>query len=275
LIDEGNVTKKVVDATRTYLELPHFTRDVIMNKSKAAGGLCDWAINIVKYFDVVIDVAPKKAELAESNEKLRNANETLATVLAKVADLNALVANLEAQFAAATKDKNDAIAEQERCDLKLSLANRLITALASEGERWAATVTQLKQNYEVLTGDMLLAAAFVSYAGPFVSSFRADLIREFLEFMKAKGTPMTPGLSDPLKVLIDEAMVASWVKEGLPSDPTSIQNGTILNNSERWPLLMDPQLQGVIWIKEREAKHDLKVVRMEDEKKVRSHLLQV
>jgi hypothetical protein len=71
-----------------------------------------------------------------------------------------------------------------------------------------------------------------------------------------------------VQVLVDEAMVAQWVKEGLPSDPTSVQNGTILNNSERWPLIMDPQLQGIVWIKEREAKNGLKVVRMEDEKKV-------
>jgi dynein heavy chain, axonemal len=258
----------VVDATRQYLELPHFNRETIMNKSKAAAGLCDWAVNIVKYFDVVYDVAPKKAELAEANAKLSVANETLCVVMAKVADLNAMVAALEAQFDAANNEKNAAIAEQERCDLKLSLANRLITALASEGERWALTVQQLKCDYEVLTGDMLLAAAFVSYAGPFTSIFRNDLINAFLEFMKAKGTPMTQGLSDPLKVLVDEAMVASWVKEGLPSDPTSIQNGAIFNNSERWPLIMDPQLQGVVWIKEREAKNDLKVIRMEDDKKV-------
>ena len=153
---------------------------------------------------------------------------------------------------------------------------------------------------------MLLAAAFVSYAGPFTSKFRAGLIKEWIKFLMDKGAPMTPGISDPLKVgftsnsitaagqaslphalsvttspksimvmpmvmnaasvlrtmlasfqssscmgllaaalqvLVDDATVASWVREGLPSDPTSVQNGTILTNSERWPLMMDPQLQ--------------------------------
>lgn len=90
---------------------------------------------------------------------------------------------------------------------------------------------------------MLLAAAFVSYAGPFTSKFRAQLIKEWIKFLTDKGAPMTAGISDPLKVLVDDATVASWVREGLPSDPTSVQNGTILTNSERWPLMMDPQLQ--------------------------------
>ena len=61
---------------------------------------------------------------------------------------------------------------------------------------------------------------------------------------------------------MDDALVAGWVREGLPSDPTSVQNGTILTNSERWPLMLDPQLQGITWIKERESKNNLQVVRM-------------
>ncbi len=62
-----------------------------------------------------------------------------------------------------------------------------------------------------------------------------------------------------LQVLVDDAMVASWMREGLPSDPTSVQNGAILTNSERWPLMLDPQLQGIAWTKSREATHNLKV----------------
>jgi dynein heavy chain len=65
--------------------------------------------------------------------------------------------------------------------------------------------------------------------------------------------------TDPLPLLVDSATMASWVRQGLPSDPTSMQNGMILTNTERWPLMMDPQLQGVVWIKERESKNNLQV----------------
>lgn len=53
---------------------------------------------------------------------------------------------------------------------------------------------------QVLTGDMLLAAAFVSYAGPFTSRFRSSLITNWIKFIVDKGAPMTPGITDPLKV---------------------------------------------------------------------------
>ena len=41
----------------------------------------------------------------------------------------------------------------------------------------------------------------------------------------------------------------------------SVENATILVNAERWPLMIDPQLQGIKWIKTREAEQ-LKVVRL-------------
>lgn len=47
---------------------------------------------------------------------------------------------------------------------------------------------------------MLLAAAFVAYAGPFTANFRGDLIKEWIKFLISKGIPMTPGITDPLKV---------------------------------------------------------------------------
>lgn len=63
------------------------------------------------------------------------------------------------------------------------------------GERWARTVETLRQNYDVLTGDMLLAAAFVSYAGPFTSKFRSGLIKEWIKFLSDKNAPMTEGIT--------------------------------------------------------------------------------
>jgi dynein heavy chain len=67
--------------------------------------------------------------------------------------------------------------------------------LCCAGERWAKTVDSLKQNYDVLTGDMLLAAAFISYAGPFTNKYRASLIKEWMKFLTDRGTPMTAGIT--------------------------------------------------------------------------------
>lgn len=72
--------------------------------------------------------------------------------------------------------------------------------------------------------------------------------------------PVSEGL-DPLTLLTDDAQIASWNNEGLPSDRMSTENATILTNCERWPLMIDPQLQGIKWIKTKYGA-DLKVLRL-------------
>ena len=257
-IDAGNVAAKAVEACRPYLALPHFNRDIIYNKSRAAAGMCEYALNIIKYFDVVTMIEPKRLELAEANATLAEANEKLATVQARVAELNALVAELERQFKEAEDEKNAALDEQARTKRKLELANRLINALAASAEQWKVTVEQMTKDSGVLIGDMLLAAAFVSYTGPFTAQFRIGLLDGWKKYLVDNSLPHTEGI-DPLKVLVDDAKIAGWVGEGLPSDRTSVENGTITTNSERWPLMCDPQLQGIAWIKERESKNNLQV----------------
>lgn len=62
-------------------------------------------------------------------------------------------------------------------------------------------------------------------------------------------------------MLTDDATIAAWNNEGLPNDRMSTENAAILTNCERWPLLIDPQLQGVKWIKNKYGS-DLKIVQL-------------
>lgn len=48
--------------------------------------------------------------------------------------------------------------------------------------------------------------------------------------------------SDPFEMICDDAQIAEWNNQGLPSDRMSSENAAILTNSERYPLMIDPQL---------------------------------
>jgi dynein heavy chain len=139
-------------------------------------------------------------------------------------------------------EKNQAIAESEKCERKLNLAQRLVGALGSEQEKWAQSIIDLGEYLQVVIGDVLLASAFVSYVGPFNKAFRDKIINDnFVEFFNKNNIPMSPA-ANPLLVLSDEATVAGWNNFGLPPDRVSTENGAILTNSERYSLIIDPQL---------------------------------
>lgn len=57
----------------------------------------------------------------------------------------------------------------------------LVENLAGERERWKYNVADLDMRYGFLPGDCLLATAFVSYLGPFVSQYREFLMDTWKE----------------------------------------------------------------------------------------------
>lgn len=272
-VDERTIPKLNFVEVKQLTELEHFTPEIIMTKNKAAAGLCSFVINIVLYYEVVVTVEPKRKALAEANEQLETANATLKTVMEKVAALEAKLATLTAELNAANAEKQDALDTVDRGQKKLDLAQRLTHALASENVRWAENILTMEADKELLTGDVLLASAFISYVGPFTKVFRDKLMNSIFipylteNFTKAMGEgaviPLSPS-ADPLKILTNSAEIATWRADGLPADQVSTENGAIVLNSARWPLLIDPQLQGIKWLRQKESHPDrnLQVVRL-------------
>lgn len=51
-------------------------------------------------------------------------------------------------------------------------AEKLIGGLGGEKDRWGKAAKDLAQQYENLTGDILIASGVVAYLGTFTSAFR-------------------------------------------------------------------------------------------------------
>ncbi|KAM6240343.1 dynein axonemal heavy chain 9 isoform 4-T5 [Spheniscus humboldti] len=261
--DKENIHENCLKALQPYLQDPKFKPEFVTTKSYAAAGLCSWVVNIVRFHEVYCDVEPKRQALSKANAELAAAQDKLASIKAKIARLNENLGKLTAKFEKATSDKLKCQQEAEATACTIALANRLVGGLASENVRWAEAVKNFKQQQSTLCGDVLLITAFVSYLGYFTKKYRQDLLdgiwKPYLHQLKVP-IPVTPSL-DPLTMLTDDADVAAWQNEGLPADRMSTENATILTNCERWPLMVDPQLQGIKWIKTKYGE-DLRVIRI-------------
>nr|XP_046213681.1 dynein axonemal heavy chain 11 [Oncorhynchus gorbuscha] len=210
---------------------------------------------------VFCEVEVKKLCLSQANADLAEAADKLEAIRKKLAELDCSLDTLTAAFEKATSEKLRCQDEVNHTNKTIELANRLVKGLESENVRWAHSVAGYHEQEETLCGDLLLTAAFISYAGSFSKKYRRELLENlWMPFLRGQKIPipMTEGL-DPVCMLTDDATVAQWNNEGLPGDKMSTQNATILTNCERWPLLIDPQLQGIKWIKIRYG-NSLKVV---------------
>merc|ERR1719359_2731605 len=257
------VTQQNVDAARGTKDSmgDDFTEEVFRKKSSAAAGLVVWVINIIMYYDVVIQVEPKRNALREATETLKAAEEKLQAAKTLVAELEVKLAALMKEFDSVIKEKDQTVAEAKKCSDKLDMAKRLVAALSANGVIWEQTVQTVGDDLVFIPGDTVIACAFASYVGIFTREYREICLEQFQAFLRKNNVSLGPK-PDPLVILCSEADQAAWAGQGLPSDRVSMENGAISTNSERWCLIIDPQLQGVFWIKNKEIDNGLVVTRM-------------
>ncbi|XP_039379207.1 dynein heavy chain 11, axonemal isoform X1 [Mauremys reevesii] len=246
-----------------YLKDPEFNPNLVRTKSFAAAGLCAWVINIVKFYEVYCDVEPKRHALAHANAELASATEKLGAIRKKLIELDSNLCRLTASFEKAIAKKVRCQEDVNRTNKTIELANRLVKGLQAEKIRWSQSIKHFEAHEKTLCGDVLLTAAFVSYVGSFTKQYRQELVEHmWIPFLKSQKVPIpiTEGLN-LIAMLTDGATIAAWNNKGLPGDRMSTENATILTHCERWPLMIDPQQQGIKWIKNKYGT-DLKVIRL-------------
>lgn len=196
-------------------------------------------------------VAPKKAKLDEAMESLLEKQRLLAEAQAKLAELNMQLQKLQKEYEEKLAQKEELNRKAELLRLKLERAAMLVDGLAGERERWKETVFDLDQKFERLPGDCLLATAFISYLGPFVSDYRERLLQTWQREVATFEIPASTDFNI-ITFLTDPTTVREWNIQGLPADSFSTENGIIVTRGTRWPLVIDPQCQAVKWIKRME-----------------------
>ncbi|KAL6751111.1 dynein heavy chain 5 [Haematococcus lacustris] len=262
--DKDNVQPKIIERIRKeYTSLPDFNPANAAKASSAAEGLCKWVCAMDSYDKVAKVVAPKRAALAEAEAVY---GEVMTALKAKQADLKEVMDRLgalEGRLEHSMAEKLRLESEVELCTQKLDRAEKLITGLGGEKMRWTDAGTALGVKYDNLTGDMLISAGVISYLGSFTMAYREQAVSKWVEQAAKYGIPrsakfsLTASLGDPVKI-------RAWGIAGLPNDSFSIDNGIMVANARRWPLMIDPQTQANKWIKAMERPHDLRVLKLTD-----------
>ena len=205
--------------------------------------------------------SPNRKKAAEMKKKLQLAERELAETEANLKELNAKLAELNADKEIKESELNQLMEESARMQKRLDAATKLITGLSSEQKRWTNDMTIFEQDKIKLVGDCLIGCAFLSYCGAFNYEFRNKMVyTEWLEGVKEREIPHKENFRLE-GLLTDDVNISKWASEGLPGDELSVQNGILVSSMSRFPLCIDPQMQAVIWIKNKETKsNNLKVL---------------
>ncbi|KAK7102408.1 hypothetical protein V1264_020630 [Littorina saxatilis] len=257
--DRDNISDRVLKKIGQYCTQSDFHPEIIGRVSTAARSLCMWVRAMEAYGRIYRVVEPKRQRLNGAMSALKDKQDALAQAKARLAEVEAKMAELKQQYDEKLAQKEELKRKAEYTEKMLERASQLVSGLAGEKQRWQDTVKELEEKMGYLPGDCLIAAAFLSYLGPFLSNYRDEIVQEvWLAKVFKLCVPCSPNFSF-CDFMVNPTTVRDWNLQGLPSDSFSTENGIIVTRGARWPLMVDPQGQAIKWVKNMEAK-DLQVI---------------
>ncbi|XP_041422160.1 dynein heavy chain 5, axonemal isoform X4 [Xenopus laevis] len=267
---KDSITEEVVELLQPYLDMDDYNLESAKKVCGNVAGLCSWTQAMAYFFGINKEVLPLKANLALQGAKLAVAQQELNNAQSQLDAKQKELDDVQAMYDAAMREKQALLDDAEACRRKMINATALIEGLGGEKVRWTESSKNFQNQITRLVGDVLLATGFLSYSGPFNQEYRNVLFQLWKKEMNSQKIPYSEDLN-LIAMLVDNATIGEWNLQGLPNDDLSIQNGIIVTKASRFPLLIDPQGQGKIWIKNKEKNNELQVTSL-NHKYFRSHL---
>uniref|UniRef100_A0A8C7PKH0 AAA+ ATPase domain-containing protein n=1 Tax=Oncorhynchus mykiss TaxID=8022 RepID=A0A8C7PKH0_ONCMY len=263
-MDCDAINPSQVKTVRGFLKNLNTSFEEMQAISKAGSGMLKFVEAVMGYCDVAREIKPKREKVARLEKNFFQSKRELERIQNELGTIQRELGALGDKYSAAMGEKQLLQEEAEVMERRLIAADKLISGLGSENERWTDDLEELKQRRVRLLGDCLICAAFLSYEGAFSWDFRNEMVFDVWEKdVLERGIP----LSQPFRVeslLTDEVEISRWGSEGLPPDELSVQNGILTTRASRFPMCIDPQQQALNWIKKKEEKFNLKISSFND-----------
>ncbi|ETO04868.1 hypothetical protein RFI_32528 [Reticulomyxa filosa] len=247
--DKDSIDAGILKKIKRFTTMEDFVYESVKSKSIAAAAMCSWVCAMEVYAEVYAEVEPKREKLKQAQADLFAKQESLKEIMKELEKIEAHVLLLKAQFDKSEAEKKELTEKADELETKLGRAGQLLEGLYGERVRWEATIDQLKELSQNLVGDCAIAAAFLTYAGPFDAEYRNALINQhWTKFIKFHQLKMSNSFQFH-KFLVDPTNLRKWEICGLPSDSFSADNAALVMKAGiRVPLIIDPQEQAKKWI---------------------------
>lgn len=261
--DANHIPESTIKKLKPYIENKDFQPAIVEKVSKTARSMCAWAIAMNKYAEVFKDIEPKIRKREGAEKELRQVLAILKQKQNQLAEVEAKIQMLKDDLDKKQKEMQDI---QDRYDLnsvRLNRAGRLTSALSDEEVRWRETVAELNRELYAVPGDVLVASACIAYLGAFSVDYRKRMSSEWISECQRLNIPSSSEF-DFVYCLGEPYKMREWNMHGLPRDEVSIENGIIVTQASRWPLMIDPQEQANRWIRNMEKDNNLIITKMSD-----------
>jgi len=185
-------------------------------------------------------VKPKQALLKEAKESSAAAQKLWDTALEKLRAVETQMKALVDELDKAKAYEQQLTDQYDDSYKKCERAKSLIEKLGDEEVNWAISLKKNKEDKTNLVGDLIISSGVIAYLGVFTMDYRRTAISSWVDLMRSFEIKSSENFS-LREALGNGVKIQQWLnRDGLPPEEFSIDNAIIMDNSERWPLMIDP-----------------------------------
>uniref|UniRef100_A0A8C3IXY3 Dynein axonemal heavy chain 6 n=1 Tax=Chrysemys picta bellii TaxID=8478 RepID=A0A8C3IXY3_CHRPI len=251
--DKENIKPQILLKLQKYINNPDFVPEKVEKVSRACRSMCMWVRAMDLYSRVVKEVEPKRQKLNAAQAEL---DATMATLRDKKQGKR-LLGKIDFLILITVQSFYNCLARtMALTQARLTRAGKLTAALGDEQVRWEESIRNFEDEISNIIGNVFIAAACVAYYGAFTALYRQLVSKNNLPFLFSSIIL--------INILGDPYEIRQWNTDGLPRDYVSTENGILVTRGRRWPLMIDPQDQANRWIRNKEMKSGLKIIKLTD-----------
>ncbi|RMZ84735.1 hypothetical protein DV737_g982, partial [Chaetothyriales sp. CBS 132003] len=249
---------------RDFLSNDEFTFERVNRASKACGPLVQWVEAQVNYSEILDRVGPLRAEVEELEDQALQTKAEARVIMNTIAKLEESIATYKIEYAALISETQSIKTEMSRVQTKVDRSVRLLDSLSSERGRWEEASHSFDTQIQTLVGDVVIASAFLAYAGMYDQVFRKSLVDDWLHLLSQSGIACKSDGS-VLGYLSSADERLQWQKNALPSDDLCMENAIMLQRYNRYPLMIDPSNRALEFLKQEHQGRKLTVTSFLDD----------
>ncbi|PIC50086.1 hypothetical protein B9Z55_000113 [Caenorhabditis nigoni] len=205
--------------------------------SAAAAPLAAWVKANLEYSKILEKISPLENEKNKLIKNLKKAEKQMENLSKGLQSVDEVVGELKRKFEVLMKEATQIKVDLDREQDTIRIAGTLVESLSGEFERWKVQIETLGEEQSKMELCSLITSAFLTYLGGCSEKDRKSLLKPMCK------TFNMPSGFKPLSFASLETEQLNWKTKGLPADQLSLENGSIMFNSQHVPLIIDPSGQ--------------------------------
>ena len=213
-----------------------------------AGLIADWIESTIACANINNQMEPLKKQIAELNAQKDKVVEEFNEITKEKEELEKNIVELKKNHEESVVESNNIKQEIEAVRKKVERSEKLLINLSSEKDRWSKQMDEFKVNINNLLGDTFLSSSFLAYIG-FYDAFYRKFLKDKSRQIVKQNEIISSNDFDEVEWLTKANDKATWQNCKLPNDNICLENATILQRFNRYPLIIDPAGQATEFIK--------------------------